>query len=618
MFQYDFTFSIVVDFTGTKFSGKCHHAEDTYEKNWSGISTTKAQTLHAKRNKLCSVSARLLQTEKDSLGVQEPTLQNLLNISQYITVTDSSGNPILIDTAQQETGTYFEDILVNSLPEDTIKHFFGSKRVLNPNVEQTPKKHEEFYKSKAVMNLGQLLHESFLHSGTPEDQKAAAQINIEKIQTDWKNASKTPEFGAQSTELYCDAYENKVTDLKIYLDKREYWANELYKFVISNDFLSIWRAQIASLQFRNVKDKIYEFYTKLTVLDSSPKGCAQAQNAVSVMFATVLNVASQTMNWVDDYREKFIKYLTDAILNLRIGNIKDLETELEQQNAKELQEYTESLISTYDSIDQLVEDIADLLAFTASKKEAAAKPFLETIDLALDSARTEHLFQNLAKGFGKAGWALAGKLLRVVGYTAGIGLCIYLFTSKDGAEDIIEDIGLSICASTFLIKGGMTLIESSLGKWIVEKIGGIGDNVAKFSKNLGKWFSSEGEITGTAAKIFGKNAEAFMKTRLGPVCAIASIVLSGFFLKDSIDHHDTFNTVMESLNLTFATLDLTMIGLSICSFSWAGPLGIAIGVIGGVTILIQLLYNIFSPPKHEPDEVEKFIYGPLNDAGYVM
>lgn len=618
LIEYDFTFSIVVDFTGTKFKGTSRHIEENMDWTWTGEAILNTEALLTKRNQLCSVSARLLQREDDLGGMEEPTLQNLLNISQYIFVTDEkTGEKVLVDLAQQETGIYFQDSLINSLPEETIKQMFGSKRVLPSNVETTRKKYESFYKEKSIINLGQLLHETFLHSGTEEDKEAAKKINIEKIRTDWQDTSKKPEFAEQANALYCNAYENKVTDLAKYLDKRQDWATKLYQLVISDAYLNIWRAQIASSQFSNVKQHIYEIYTKLTVLDSSEQGMRKAQDAVSTMFATVLNVTAQKMNWVEEYREQFVKFLKDAMENMRTGNIEELKNILEQKNAEEIRKYLNSLISTYDSIDQLIEDIVDLLAFTSVKKEASGRAVVEIVDIAVDSARNEERFLQLAEGFGKVGWKEAGKLLKVLGYSGMIGLCFSLFTSSSGAKNIVAEVSLSICATVFLVKGSIAFLETALGKWIVKKIGSISERTAEFCESFGKWFSSEGEIAGKAAKIFGKNAEAFMKTRLGPVCAIATIVLTGFFLNDAIKHHDTFNIVMESINMAFAVADLTMIGLSMLSFSWAGPVGVALGIIGGVVIVFQLLYNLFCPPKHEQDCIERFIYGPLNEAGYV-
>lgn len=614
MQQYDFTFCIVVDFTGTQFQGGCTYQNED-EWKWTGKAKTDTEALMKKRSVLCGRNVKRMSMDNSVGESCELTLQNLLNISQYA-VTVQEGKEIMVDMAQQETGVYFQDILINSLPQEVIKDFFGTERELHENVKKTKEKYQSFYADKALMNMGQLLYETFYESKVEEDQEAARKIDIEKIKQEWREASKDPKFGEQANELYCDAYANVAVGLKPYLKDKINWSEKLYEWTVSEAHLNIWRAMIASGQFSNVKQQIYEFYTKLIVLDRSEKGQERAKDAVCVMFSAVLNVAAQKICWLDEYREQFVQFLKDAVINMREGNIKELKEACAEENAEEIRKNLEKMISIYDSIDEFVLDIVDLITFVSKKPEAAGRPFIETIDIAVRTANGEPAFKKLADGFGKAGLHETGKLLRVLGYASCMGLCFFLFTSGDSAETIVKDVGLALCSTTFFVKGMGAFMETALAKWISEKIGGIGESVAKFCENFGKWFSSEAEITGAAAKIFGKNAEAFMKTRLGPVCAIATIVLSGFFLKDAIELKDTFNIVMESLNVGFAVADLAMLGLSALSVSWAGPAGIACAAIGAVVVLVQLIYNYFHP-KHEQDKVEKFIYGPLKEAGYV-
>lgn len=610
---YDFTFVIVVDFTGTKFKGTCIHNEDTFQ--WTGEARADTNAWLLKKKRLRSASpAFLLQT--NSINSSELSLQNLLNISPNIAVVDGD-KTVLVDVAQQETGVYFQDILVNSLDDEYVTYLFGTRRVLPDNVQKTMDAHLNYYKGKAVMNAGQLLHQTFHDQGTKEDQAAVSKIDMDKIKADWEAGAKDAEFKAQANELYCNAFANRIPEIKPYLLDGKSWSVQLHDLVTSEPYLNMWRAQIASSQFPNVKDKIFEFYTKLTVLDNSEAGCERAQHVITVLFSAVLNVAAQKVEWVDDYYDQFVKFLKDTVINIRGANLSELEHVLAIKNAEEIKESLENLISVYDSLDQLVEDIAELFTLVSRMPEAVNKSLVEVVDIAMAHAGPSG-FEKLVSGFGKAGKVAVSKVIRVLFFSAGLGVCLFLFTDKNSAEGIVADIGLGICATTFFVKGMGAFMETALAKWIGEKIGSVGDRLAGFCESFGKWFSSEGEIGGLAGRIFGKNANTFLKTRLGPACAAAAIVLSAFFLNDAVKSHDTFNIVMESLNMTFAILDLGLMGLSMLSFSWAGPVGIAIAIIGGLTIIIQLIYNWLNPPKHVEDHVERFVNGPLKESGYVF
>ncbi len=142
--------------------------------------------------------------------------------------------------------------------------------------------------------------------------------------------------------------------------------------------------------------------------------------------------------------------------------------------------------------------------------------------------------------------------------------------------------------------------------------------MAEFCGKFTQWFSKEGvPIENMATKIFGRNATEFMKTRLGPAMAVCAIIVSSFLLDKAIKTGDTFNIVFESINIAFSALDVLFIGLSLASFGWAGPVGIAVAVIGVVVALFQMVWNLFHEPTPPADPVESFVNGPLKKEGFV-
>jgi hypothetical protein len=75
--------------------------------------------------------------------------------------------------------------------------------------------------------------------------------------------------------------------------------------------------------------------------------------------------------------------------------------------------------------------------------------------------------------------------------------------------------------------------------------------------------------------------------------------------------------VFDAINTFFALADLVFIGLELVSFAWAGPVGLAVAIVGALVALAQLIWNLISPPPPPPDPIQEFVNGPLTQAGYV-
>jgi len=57
--------------------------------------------------------------------------------------------------------------------------------------------------------------------------------------------------------------------------------------------------------------------------------------------------------------------------------------------------------------------------------------------------------------------------------------------------------------------------------------------------------------------------------------------------------------------------------LELAGFAWAGPVGIAIAILGVIVTIVQLIWNIIHPPPPPPDPIQLFIQGPVSRAGYL-
>ena len=197
---------------------------------------------------------------------------------------------------------------------------------------------------------------------------------------------------------------------------------------------------------------------------------------------------------------------------------------------------------------------------------------------------------------------------------------VFVFVSAvigDKGKDIPADIALSLTATGFLVKGIEYFMSSQLGKWISKNLDVAEGGVAGMLRSFTKWFTADGVTEGSwAVKILGKDSAEFLAKRLGPALCVFAIVLCSLDLAKAAESGDIRDIVFESLNLTVAVSSLIFLGLELFEFAWAGPVGMAVAIIGLLIAFVQLLWNIFDPPKPPQDPVEKFVNGPLKNAGY--
>jgi hypothetical protein len=61
---------------------------------------------------------------------------------------------------------------------------------------------------------------------------------------------------------------------------------------------------------------------------------------------------------------------------------------------------------------------------------------------------------------------------------------------------------------------------------------------------------------------------------------------------------------------------VVLIGLELMSVGWAGPVGLAVAVVGVIVILVQFIWNLIDPPPPPPDPITDFVNGPMVQQGF--
>jgi hypothetical protein len=604
------SFDILIDYSGREFSGIYTDSAGAIF-DWSGSADVAephpliAKLTSAQRSgghEIGTVPHEMTAALRDSLkDGPDLSVMDLMNISCIEQVT-ANGQPRVLDVAQTRTGKYFQDLLVNALDLGTIRDFFGGPSPVPPGVQAVMERHSKFYKDKSVINLGQMIHDVFATDETHKD--IVARIDIDKLQQAWKDLATDPDYGDQARELYEQGYRDGVASFQPYIESSpKDWATKLHNFLTSEQFLSIWRVQVANHQFNNVKQQMYEWYTQLCVLD--PDEHDRAQDMLNTMFGVVLRTQFDRVKWTEDLQP----YLAQAIQNMLDGKADDFKGQMEAEDIehiKQAQELMREMVSQFDTVEECAAQIA----------------------IAIGRGGKDNIYEGIAEMFeregqiGKASWFRTNgtKLMGALGpvmYAAGAGFVLeQMITGKDLRP--IDEINLALLAVGLTVKATEKLFATSMGRWISRKVISKSGSYEEFATGMMKWFTEDGvEAEGWAVKIFTKSAAEFFAKRIGPALAVVGLVLCALDIKKAVDSGDTRDLGFEITSTTLALGETVAIGFELASFAWAGPVGLALAVVGAIVALVQMIWGMSSPPPPPPDPIEVFVDGPLAQAGYV-
>lgn len=609
------SFTIVVDYQGQTFVGTyTDDAGTVYDWKGTAQAPSKAQTTANAANFVAidgkpqpqPVQPMALTAEvraADDVG-PDLSVQDLMNISSINSVV-VNGQTKVVDTAQVQTGKYFQAILINSLTgtdnngNTWISDFFGDTQPIPDGVQQVMNNHLAFYQAKAVMNMGQMLHDSL--DTDPNHKADVDRIDNDKLATAWKGLGTDKDYAAQSSELYIQGYKDGVAGIQPYLaNNPKQWADQLYNVITSDDFLNVWAVQVASEEFKNVKQQMYEWFVQLSVLD--PDNTDRPNQMLSTTFAVVLGVNFGKAQWTEDLKP----YLAQAIQNMLDGDTSIFQDDILKNNAEAMRETLKEMISGFDTQEEFVDQLVNALNIWANKPENAG-------------ARVVQAGPSLADMFNVPKTILkeAGKVLGSLLYAAAAGYLIFQMVDDQDLNPV-QEIGLGLLATGFVVKSIEKLMATQIGNWFRTGVEDGAGRFTKVAKTIGKWFTEDGlEIDNWATRLLGKSSAEFFAKRLGPALAVVGIAISAWQLAEDIKVGDVRDIVFDAINTFFALGDAVFIGLELFSFAWAGPVGIALAVVGAIVALVQLIWNLISPPPPPPDPIQQFIDGPLAAAGFV-
>lgn len=544
------------------------------------------------------------------------SLQDLDNISSIEVVTDAKGGKVTVDYAQTTCGGYFNKCLVNALDQKWIDGIYGHAYTVPPGVQKVFTTSKSFFQGQAVLGTGQMLYDSL---GThPSYKDVVKRIDNPQMKLAWEDMGKSDTVGVAyqkaSNDLYIQGFRDGVPQMKAYLeDDPEAWAERYFAWLTDTANLLTWQIQVASKEFDNVKTRMYEWYVKLQVL-APDKDYGQRFNTIA--YAALLGVNYSKSQWSDDLKPYLAALIDNAIAGKVDPAVMD---EVQRQAALANQEILKTVVTTADQVVLLVDAIAAAMA--ASKLKASLQ------QLAQDPA-TQALIGQQLQGAQYDAWSAltakgkVGGVLSMLFYGASAGFLIYQMAQDakkpQTPKQVVSEVNMGILAMAILVKGIEKLMSLGVGRFLQNfSQGGQGGAFRTFAGDLATWFKEGGKIvpTGKAGKafvaIFGENSAEFMARRIGPALAVAGLILSAFMLYDSIVSGDVRTIVFEAINTFFALASVVLIGLELLSVGWAGPVGLAVAVVGVIVLLVQFIWNLIDPTPPPPDPITEFVNGPM-------
>jgi hypothetical protein len=308
-------------------------------------------------------------------------------------------------------------------------------------------------------------------------------------------------------------------------------------------------------------------------------------------------------------------YLAKVIQNILNGDTSALRDEMLKNNAEAVRKVVQQMVSSFDTVEQFAGKISDFMTTLALRQRPAAAAGEDVYD----AFRT---FWQQADPPELTRWEtfkeMAPKVFGAILYAAGAAFIIYQLVTGQGINPI-EAVSLGLLSTALILKSIEKLMALGIGTWLQRVLANGQGELRTFASKLASWFTEGGiQAESWAVKVFGKNSAEFFAKRLGPALALLGLAISAWMLANAIKTGDVPNIVFESLNVFFALGSVVLIGLKLFSVAWAGPVGLAIAVVGAIVALVQVIYNLIHPPAPPPDPVEQFIDGPLKQAGFVL
>ncbi|MDE9437831.1 hypothetical protein KKI95_18335 [Xenorhabdus bovienii] len=438
---------------------------------------------------------------------------------------------------------------------------------------------------------------------------------------------------------------NKIKETAQYAKEQElYWAFAYYTYNTAPSMLANIAAQISmnSGSESSVLSRLFQRnISVLTALDSSGYFAQQYTQTFNIFLAT--NILPTMYGFKGDADDLLlVKEYLHTFVNENINN--------EDKEIAEATNKIQSILGSKDADEILKNSIVTLKAISDTISYTLALPYIANNWLKWFQGKYPKL-ASVGSIFGSvliSGIATLGvfnlflayknwnklspaKKTQVILNSCQLGLQILAAVVKRGVRiySIFSVSGMTVAqrsaavARIFVsgevdqISEGMQNISNNIARWLGDTAGSESEREAWSSMARYGLFEEMGaeEVTWTT-RIFGRNLDEFISTRVGPLFILAGIGLSIYFIGTGETGvalaSDIINIVGSSLTL-FAMLGEWAIaeGTLATMVSVAGPLAIVCAVVG----IGLMIYKMF---QKQPDPVEEFVNTYVKSAGFYV
>lgn len=206
----------------------------------------------------------------------------------------------------------------------------------------------------------------------------------------------------------------------------------------------------------------------------------------------------------------------------------------------------------------------------------------------------------------------------------GLGHLIYSSTESDDIKENIPEMISFGSAAYEGVKGvSYIVLTRRLRSYFVGKIGAHAQSgkpfaeVAKFYLNYVRGIKGVGKVEKKIVEaIFMRSRLVKIAERVGVVFGVLALGAAAYTLADAIMNGDVVGIIFEAVNTAIGLASATVSLVALAGVAWAGPVGIALAIIGGVVAVIQWLVERFLPKPVPPSPIEIFTRDVINKLGY--
>ncbi|MGI0119710.1 hypothetical protein [Zooshikella sp. RANM57] len=538
----------------------------------------------------------------------------LLSINTFELEDNGEGESIPVDQVQVLAGEYYENNLKYALKElesniDNESYFGEAVRPKDDEelnlseVEKVLEDYHDLYLQIAPLYCAQLVCDSY-QDQSEDDNDDLIKVrgwDMCKIANVYKDLKKSDEYKRMFDRLYAIAYTEYLAnelgiDFTTYLENADYWQNQLITYYEQDSTLEEFvNSVILDNELTDPMVEIKNIANKIQLLGNEEK----AQEIQKNYFSATLQAMARDVKLNGE-----ASAAGDGVLD-RVDAAQQVMMELLQNASQETREvmktYSNSVGGDENMGTAFIADLRDIYNHYPDRDLNVMDDFVRS---SLVEKNSSVFNNNISTGV-------------LDSMTYGVSLSSLLFSlTRDKDINIPELIGFG--ATT--LDGTIGLIEAQLSTRLAAFLAKKSATtkytfMQQITNSLSKWVKSglpEGSIAG---KIFGSSLSKFA-VRFTAVTAVIGLAISAYDLVQAIINNDPVDIILGSINAAIGLGGCAVAIGVMAGAAWAGPVGVAVAIVGFVVALIQFLIKLFEPKPPKPDPIGEFTDTFLNNYIY--